>query len=41
MGTTEKSTGRTWQIVKIVLSLGVGFLVVYPIFLYGRHFLIS
>jgi hypothetical protein len=31
----------TWQIGKILLSLVVGFLVVYPIILYGRHFLIS
>jgi hypothetical protein len=38
--TTVKSKGLTWQIVKIVLSLGVGLLVVYPIVLYGRHFLV-
>jgi hypothetical protein len=27
-------------IIRIVLSLVVGFLVVYPLWLYGRHFLI-
>ena len=25
---------------RIILSLLIGFLVVYPLFLYGRHFLI-
>lgn len=27
--------------LRVALSLAVGFLVVYPLFLYGRHFLIG
>ena len=27
-------------IIRIVISLVIGFLVAYPLFLYGRHFLI-
>ncbi len=26
--------------VRVALSLFIGFLVVYPVFLYGRHFLV-
>ena len=35
----DKETVRF--VVRIALSLVVGFLVVYPLWLYGRHFLMS
>jgi len=28
------------RLINIILSLVIGFLVAYPLFLYGRHFLI-
>jgi hypothetical protein len=36
-----KSKGKTAFVVKILLSLVIGFLVVYPTIVYGRHFLIK
>ncbi len=27
-------------VIRILISLVIGFLVIYPLFLYGRHFLI-
>lgn len=32
--------GIIYFTVKVILSLIVGFLVLYPLYLYGRHFLI-
>ena len=36
--TTESTMG---VVIRIILSLVVGLLVIYPIFLYGRYFLIN
>jgi len=36
---TTKSTAGV--LIRVILSLVVGLLVIYPIFLYGRHFLIN
>jgi hypothetical protein len=36
-----KAKGLTGFVVTVILSLIVGFLVIYPTILYGRHFLIK
>ena len=32
--------GMLKRIINVLISLIIGFLVVYPLFLYGRHFII-